>query len=378
MKITGVSALVCQAGRKNWVFVKVDTDEALSGIGEATLFGYESPVIAAIERFAHELVGHDALRIEHHWQRLWRHTFWRGGPVFSTAISGIEQALWDILGKVCNLPVYQLLGGACRDKVRLYSGIGGGDAKEVIERTEQVMTRGLTAVKISPFPATGTVDSMRPVMQAVEQVKALREAFGSDLDIMVECHGRLSPTMAILAEEELRPYRPLFLEEPARCENTAAMRKLAQHAKTPLATGERLYTRWGVRELIENEWISVVQPDVCHCGGIMEAKKIAALAETHYIACAPHNPYGPVATASSLHLDTCIANFLIQEYALFDVPWRDEIVTAGHVRIEDGCAMLPTGPGLGIELNEAEIAKHPFELGGQRQWFLADGSVTDT
>jgi galactonate dehydratase len=378
MKITDVGCLVCQAGSRNWTFVKVNTDEGVSGVGEATLFGYEQPVIAAVERFAHELVGEDPLRMEHHWQRLWRHTFWRGGPVFSSAISGIEQALWDILGKVCGQPVYQLLGGACRDSIRLYSGIGAASPEEVVERAQRLAGRGITAAKLSCFPATGTVDSIRPVMEAVEQVEAVREAMPPEFDIMVECHGRLGPTMAILAEEELRPYYPLFMEEPVRCENPASMRKLAEHAKIPIAAGERLYTRWGIRELIENEWVSVVQPDVCHCGGIAELRRIAAMAETHYLACAPHNPYGPVATAASLHLDACMPNFLIQEWIVSDVDWRDDIITSGHVEMENGSARLPQGPGLGIELDEAEIAKHPFEMGGQRAWFLADGSVTDT
>jgi galactonate dehydratase len=378
MKITGVDCLVCNAGRKNWTFVKVTTDEGVSGIGEATLFGYEQPVIAAVERFSHELVGEDPLRIEHHWQRLWRHTFWRGGPVLSSAISGIDQALWDILGKVCGQPVYQLLGGACRDSIRLYGGIGGGTPDEVVERAQNLHERGITAAKLSAFPATNIVDNIGSVMGVVEQVKALREAMGPDFDIMVECHGRLSPTMSILVEKELRPYYPLFMEEPARCENTASMKKLSEHAKIPIATGERLYTRWGIRELIENEWVSVVQPDVCQCGGISELRKIAAMAETHYIACAPHNPYGPVATVASLHIDACIPNFLIQECSMWDVEWRDDIVASGHVEIENGSARLPKGPGLGIELDEDEIAKHPFHMGGQNAWFLEDGSVGDT
>lgn len=376
MKITAVEHFVCQAGGRNWVFVKVSTDEGVYGVGEGSLYGKEHTMRAAIEELRREIVGKDPRRVEYLWQEMYRHAFWRGGPVLCSAISGVEMALWDIKGKLLGVPVYELLGGHVRDEVRFYCNLGDGTPESLIERGRKWIAKGVDAFKIYPFPAVNYVDSMRPIREAEEKIASFREFAGNEVDIMIDFHGRLSPSMAILAEEVMRPYEPLFIEEPCLPENVEAMAKIARHAKTPIATGERLYTRWGLREIIERQIASVVQPDLCHCGGIMEAKKIAAMVETYYMATAPHNPYGPVATAACVQVDFCIPNFLIQEHIFDDMPWRDLVYTP-VIELENGRLKRPTLPGLGIDLNLEEIAKHPYEERDQVKWYHPDGAVAD-
>ena len=376
MKITDVRHITCQAGGRNWVFVQIDTDEGIHGTGEASLYGKARTMQAAIDELKPTLVGRDPARIEHLWQEIYRHAFWRGGPVLTSAISGVEMALWDIKGKALGVPVYELFGGYVRDEVRFYCNLGDGEADDLVRRAQKWTAQGVDAFKIYPFPPTRTLDNLKPIRVAEEKIARLREVFGNDIDIMIDFHGRLSPTMAIMAEEVMRPYEPLFIEEPCLPENVDGLAKIARHAKTPIAAGERLYTRWGVRELIEKELVSVVQPDLCHCGGIMEGRKIAAMAETHWIATAPHNPYGPVATAACAQLDFCLPNFAIQEHVFDDVPWRDLVYTP-VVQLENGRLKRPTAPGLGIELNLDEIARHPYERRDQVKWFHDDGAVAD-
>ncbi len=378
MKITDVRTTVVRGGGgQNWTFVHVDTDEGISGLGEATLEGKTLTMVAAVDDLKRHLVGENPLAIEHHWQRLYRHAFWRGGVVLNTAISGVEQALWDIMGKALNVPVWQLFGGPTRQKIRAYAnGPGGHTPDEVAESARQIVADGFTAMKLAPTEAARLVEGPDLIRHADARIGAIRKAVGMEVDIILDAHGRLSPATAIMLIDALKDYRILFWEEPVLPENTEALAKVAAHSVVPLATGERLFTKWGFREVCDRQLVSVIQPDLAHCGGIAEGRKIAAMAEASYIAVAPHNPYSPVNTAASLHLDAAIPNFLIQEWIWRAPPWRDEIVSP-PVRVVDGYFDLPQGPGLGIELNTAVAATHPYEPADQPPLWHTDGSVAD-
>jgi len=368
MKITKVEPILPERG---WLLVKVQTDEGIYGIGEC-LVDKAGSIIGAIREFEDYLVGKDPLRIELHWQAMYRGSFWRGGPVINSAISGIEIALWDILGKSLNAPIYQLLGGACRERIRIYDHIGGKTLDELSRSAEKAMKSGVTAVKWSPFGPTKASDSPAVIKSAVAQVKAVREVIGDDADLMVDMHGRLSPAMAVIMAEEIAPYRPLFIEEPCLPENADAMARVASKVSVPVATGERLFTRFGFREVLERGAAAIIQPDLSICGGILEAKKIAAMAEAYYVAVAPHNPYGPVLLAASVQLDACIPNFLIQEHSSFgEGIFREPLV------VEGGYIRLPEGPGLGVELDERRIGSRPFKPWKMPIWYHEDGSVAD-
>ena len=376
MKITKLETIVCQAGGRNWVFVKVTTDDGIYGIGEGSLYGKEHAMQAAIWELEREILGEDPFRIEHLFQKMYRQAFWRGGPVLTSAISGIEMALWDIKGKALGVPVYELIGGYVRDEVRFYCNLGDGTPETLTTRAKRWVAEGIDAFKIYPFPIVDLVDSLRPLREAEEKIAAVRDLVGDGVDIMIDFHGRLSPTMAIQAEEMMRPYDPLFIEEPVLPENVDGLARVSRNAKIPIATGERLYTRWGLRPHIEQEIVSVVQPDLCHCGGIFEGRKIAAMAEAHFMACAPHNPYGPVATAACVQLDFALPNFLIQEHVFEDMPWRDLVYTP-VLELENGRLKRPTLPGLGIDLVMEEIERHPYEPQEQVKWHHDDGAIAD-
>lgn len=386
MKITGVSAIVVNAQMRNWVFVKVETSEGITGWGEASLEWKTRGVVGCIDDLAPLAVGLDPRRIEHLYQVMNRHAFFRAGVVGMSAISGIEQACWDIFGKSVGLPVYQLLGGNVRDHVRMYDHLGGGEMnalylqdqpERMAERARESVADGYTAIKTLVVPIAEPLDGMAPLRHADRCMAAIREAVGDDIDIMVDLHGRTTPAMAIQFGEVLRPYRPWFMEEPCPPENVGGMAEVAQALPgIPIATGERLVTRFQFRELFERRACAVAQPDLCHCGGLWEARKIAAMAETYYISVAPHNPLGPVATAAAIQFDFATPNFLIQEAIRSDVPWRDDVIS-NPVEVVDGKVALPTRPGLGIEVNEAEAAKHPFQPEILMQPFHKDGAVAD-
>ncbi|MEM3467019.1 MAG: galactonate dehydratase, partial [Candidatus Jordarchaeales archaeon] len=299
--------------KPRWLFLKMYTDEGIIGYGEPTLEGRTRTVEMAVRELERYLIGKDPLRIEHHWQAMYRGTFYRGGPVLMSAISGIEQAMWDILGKKLGVPVYQLLGGRCRDKIRVYAHFGGRTPEEYAKNALAKVEQGFTALKTTLFEAVRPVDSFSLVKKAVERFKAVRDAVGDDVDIAIDCHGRLSPAMAIRIAKALEPYYPMFLEEPCLPENVDTMATIARSTSIPIATGERLFTKWGFREVVEKQAASILQPDLSHAGGIMECKKIAAMAETYYATIAPHCPLGPIALAACIQLDACTPNFLIQE-----------------------------------------------------------------
>jgi galactonate dehydratase len=372
MKITGLKTVVVNAEMRNWVFVKVETDEGLYGWGEASLEWKTRSLVGAVEDFAPMVIDEDPTRIEHLYQKMYRQSFWRVGVIGLSAISAIEQACWDILGKSLNQPVYKLLGGAVRDKVRMYTHLGGGDMRAVyesqrsedskvfVDRALEVVEKGYSAVKVLITPPTEPLNSIAAYRYAERMMAALREAVGEGVDIMIDCHGRHSLGNAIEFCRILAPYRPYFIEEPVPPDNVDVLAEVRRASPVPIATGERLVTRYQFREVIEKQACHVIQPDLCHCGGLWEAKKIAAMAEVYTMGVAPHNPLGPVANAAALHFDLSTPNFLIQEDMLADVPWRWDVVHHS-LKTENGYWLPTDVPGLGIEVDELAAAKHPFK-----------------
>ena len=391
MKITSIQALVCHARMRNWIFVKVLTDQpGLWGWGEATLEWHTRAVIGAIEDISQLLVGEDPTRVEHLWQMMYRQHFWHGnGIVRATAISGIDIALWDILGKIHNVPCHKLWGGPVRDYIRLYCHLGGGkmedfyqtepaDAKRFGELAEKAVGDGFTAFKSMAVPSTMPVEGLQPVRYAEACVKAMREAVGDGIDIMVDCHARPSPRMGLLFAKALEPYGLYFFEEPCWPENLDDLARIQAAVKTPIATGERLAGVHAFRDLLEKRGASVIQPDLTHCGGFTEARRIAALAEAYRVAMAPHNPQGPVSTAASLEFGFATPSYVICESVHEDVPWRSDVVTESFTVEERGRLVRPGNrPGLGIEINEEEVKKHPFQQEVLQRVFYKDGSVGD-
>jgi len=386
VKITAVGTVVVNAQMRNWVFVKVSTDEGVTGWGEASTEWKTRAVCGAVADLEPFIVGQDPARIEHLFQIMYRHPFFRAGVEGMSALSGIEQALWDIAGKVAGKPVYQLLGGAVRDRVRMYDHLGGGQmealylqdtAEQMAERARESVAAGYTALKVLVVPKTLPLDGHLPLRHAETLMAAIRDAVGPEVEIMVDLHARTTPAMAIQYGEVLRPFRPFFLEEPCPPENVGGMADVARALPgIPIATGERLVTRWGFRELLERRACAVIQPDLCHCGGLWEARKIAAMAETYYVSVAPHNPLGPIATAAAVHFALATPNWLIQEAIRSDVPWRDAVV-GGGLPVVDGYILPPAEPGLGISVDEEEAAKHPFQQEVLMQWWHGDGAVAD-
>jgi galactonate dehydratase len=391
MKITSVTSVVVNAEMRNWVFVKVETDQpGLIGWGEASLEWKTRSVVGAIADFEPMLVGEDPTRIEFIYQKMYRQSFWRVGIIGMSAISGIEQALWDILGKSLNKPVYQLLGGAVRDKVRMYTHLGGGqmkavyeaqyheDASHFVDLATSVVAKGYTAVKVLLTPPTESLNTISSYRHAAKLMEALRRAVGDEVDIMIDCHGRHFAANAIEFCRVLAPFRPFFIEEPVPPENVDVMAEVRRQSPVPIATGERLTTRFEYRQVFEKQACHIIQPDLCHCGGLLEGKKIAAMAETYYMGVAPHNPLGPVANAAALHFDLSTPNFLIQEDMLTDVPWRWEVVQHS-LKTKDGYWLPSDAPGLGVEVNEQAAKKHPFkqEIIHATTVRAADGAILD-
>lgn len=381
MKITELELFLVPP---RWLFLKISTDEGLSGWGEPIVEGRAETVRTAVHELGHYLVGKNPLRIEKLWQTMYRGGFYRGGPVLTSAVSGVEQALWDIKGKYFNAPVYELLGGACRDRVPVYAGVGGDTPAEVAEAARLQRRRGYSAVKFSPTNEMGYLDTYCKVEKAVETVAAVREACGPEFGIALDFHGRVHKPMAKALVRELEPFHLLFIEEPVLCENYEAFRELADSTSTPIATGERLYTRWDFKKIFEQGAVDIVQPDLSHAGGILECRKIAAMAEAYDMAVAPHCPLGPIAFAACVQLDACTPNAVIQEQALdihsaegnanLDL-LRDK--TVFHYR--DGSIEPPAGPGLGIDIDEEKVRRldrtgHDWK---NPVWHNSDGTVAE-
>ena len=391
MKITAIETHVCHARMRNWIFVKVLTDEpGLWGWGEATLEWHTRSVVGAIDDVAPLILGEDPTRIEHLWQMMFRQHFWHGNNVVrGTAISGIDIALWDILGKIHGVPCHRLWGGPVRDYIRTYCHLGGGrmedmyegdpaDASRFAELAARAVDEGFTAMKCMAVPETMPLEGLRPIRYAEACVRAMREAVGDKIDLMVDCHARPSPRMGLLFAKALEAYDLYWFEEPCWPERVDDMADIQRAVRTPIATGERLVGVHAFREFFEKRAFSVAQPDITHTGGLSEARRIAALAETYRVALAPHNPQGPVSTAASLEFGFATPSYIICEAVHLDVPWRGDVVSEGFTVEREGRIVRPsTRPGLGIEINEAELKKHPFEQELPQRSFYADGSVGD-
>lgn len=384
MRITALTSLVVGAGMRNWVFVKVATDEGIIGWGEATLEWKTNSVVGAIEDLRPLVEGSDPFRLEHLWQVMTRQQYWRDDIIGASAIAGIDQALHDVKAQALGVPIYELLGGAVRDRLRCYSHLGGGDPGAVYaapdpgffaEAALACVEQGFTAVKILPVGVHGGLAPAGTIRTAVAVVGAVRDAVGDDVEIMLDLHGRASAAAAIQIGRALADFRPWFLEEPIPPGAPEAWRRVVEGQPIPVAAGERLVGRAQFAELL-GAGVAVVQPDVCHCGGVAELRRIAALAETAGATVAPHNPLGPIATAHNLHLASAIPNWLIQEQMQDAVAWGEEIVTT-PLRVTAGHVALPVGPGLGTAVDEVGAARHPPQREIQPQALLADGSVAD-
>lgn len=377
IKITDVKAMFAAAGSRNFCFVKVETDQGIHGIGEAYSCGPDVAVKAVIDDFKGWLVGQDPRNIEFLYTMMYNFTRFPGGLVVNAAISGIEHALWDISGKAAGLPVYMLLGGKCRDKIRVYQSAGGNDPMEVADAAKRLVQKyGYTAIKMRPQPSQDNARPYNAVTRlAAERVRAVRDALGPDVDIGCDVHARFfEVSRAIRMAKAIEPYNPMWLEEPIRCENESAMAKLADHVGIPLASGECNYGRHEFRKLLALQALDIIQPDICLTGGILEMKKIAAMAEAHYVMVAPHNPMGPVATAVNVHFAASTQNFFILEYHPDDESPRKDFLKE-PLMVKDGYIPLPTKPGLGIELNEEAVLRSPVRSWHRGFEYRGDGSV---
>jgi len=346
-----------------WLFVKVETDAGIHGWGEATVEGKEASVAEAIREYAgRHLIGQDPQRIEYLWQTQYRHSFWRGGVILQSAISGVDQALWDIAGKIAGQPVYQLLGGACRDRVKLYTHVAIGMATEQTAADAQALVAaGWVSLKMSSFAPMRENHEADAVRVAVARAAAVRDAIGGDVELLVDNHGRTRASVACRMMDALAPYDIAWFEEPVPPEDLDGFRQVKAYPHTTdIATGERYFSPWEFRDIIEGKLTDIVQPDVCHAGGITGLRKIAAMAEAHGIQFAPHNPQGPLSTAASIHLCFALPHFRILEcYKQLHLPeWAE--LHAELVPIAPGWAEPPTAPGLGIEFNEAALAKYAY------------------
>jgi galactonate dehydratase len=349
----------------------------LHGIGEAYSVGPDLATVAAIDDFASWLVGQDPMRIEHLWALMYNGTRFPPGPTILSALSGIEHALWDIKGKALGVPVWQLLGGAVRDRIRVYQNPGGGSPEETAERALALIARyGYTALKIGPHPAGSDHMPWPAVVRgAAARMKALRDAVGDDIEIGLDPHAKIwEPVRALQMAHAVAEYNPYFFEEPIRPENIDAMASFKRQCPIPVATGECLYTKFEFRELLAREAADIIQPDVCLMGGLLEMKKIAAMAEAHYVMVAPHNPMGPVATAVNVHFCVSTPNVAVLEYTPDDEGPRRDIVKE-PMRVKEGYIELPTAPGLGIEIDEAACQRYPYKPWRRTNAVRPDGSI---
>lgn len=355
--------------KPRWLFLKVHTNAGIVGLGEPILEGRAKTCAEAVAEIAPYLVGKDPRRVVHHWQAIYRHAFYRGGPILTSALSGIDQALWDIKGKALGVPVYELLGGPTRDRVRVYAhSRSPDDMKSKIQQ-------GFRAFKTGPAtkrPAR-IIETPAAIGYAAERFAALRQAAGPDVDIAIDFHGAIQPPTAKLLIKALEPYQPMFVEEPINCQNVDMMAEIARGTHLPIATGERIFTKWGFREILEKKAAIILQPDLCHAGGITEVRLIAGMAEAYYAAIAPHNPLGPISLAAGIQMAASIPNFLCQE----QVSLGDGYVKKPF-KVENGYIPLPDGPGLGVELDENALAdKIDHDWQNRELYDADDGSVVD-
>jgi galactonate dehydratase len=344
LKITRLETFLV---KPRWLFLKIHTNAGIVGLGEPITEGRALTCAEAVKEIEPYLIGKDPRRVVHHWQAIYRHAFYRGGPILTSALSGIDQALWDIKGKALGVPVYELLGGPTRDRVRVYAH---GDSVEALKAG---MAKGFTAFKTGPAKKRPAryIETPATVEYAAEQFAELRRAAGKEIDIAIDFHGAISPATAKLLIKALEPYQPMFVEEPINCQEHDIMAEIARETFLPIATGERVFTKWGFREVLEKKAATVLQPDLCHAGGITEVRLIAGMAEAFYATIAPHNPLGPISLAAGVQMAASIPNFLCQEQVSLGEGYLKKPFT-----VRNGYLDLPTGPGLGIELDENAMA----------------------
>ncbi|QGN59094.1 galactonate dehydratase [Nostocoides sp. HKS02] len=363
-----------------WMFLRIDTDQGISGWGEPILEGHAESVRAAVEVLCDGLVGEDPTRIEDHWQVMTKGGFYRGGPVLASAVAGIDQALWDIKGKSLGVPVYELLGGPVRERVRMYTWLHGADPTALAADADEKAAAGFTAVKFAPAALLPAIPTAREVREIAASVGAVRQAVGDDVDICIDVHGRFTTAAAKRVLPWLEEYLPMFVEEPVLPEHVRNVSQVAESTSIPLALGERLYSRWDFDEVLRSG-VRVAQPDLSHAGGISEVRRIAAMAETHDVVLAPHCPLGPIALAACVQVDVATPNFLIQEQSLgigyhAEVDWKRYVSNSEVFELSGGSLRRPVGPGLGLVIDEDAVREAAFDGHGWRNPLQrhADGS----
>lgn len=381
MKITKVNTYLV---RPRWGFVEIETDEGITGWGEAVLEGHAGTVLRCVEEMEDYLLQADPSRIEDIWTTLYRAGFYRGGGIMMSAISGIDQALWDIKGKMFQAPVYELMGGACRDKMRVYSWVGGDRPSDVGKAAREKLEEGFTAVKMNATEELQMIDSYDKIDAVLERVAAIRESCGRAFGIAIDFHGRVHKPMAKVLAKKLEEFDPMFLEEPVLCENMEAFAEIAATCNIPIATGERLYSRWDFKRLLHAGGVDIIQPDLSHAGGITEVKKIASMAEAYDVALAPHCPLGPIALAACLNVDATCYNAVIQEQSIgihYNVGKSvlDYVYNREDFAFTDGFVSLPRKPGLGVEVNKELVEEENRTPHNwiNPVWRHADGSIAE-
>ena len=381
MKITRLTTFLVPP---RWCFLKIETDEGIVGWGEPVLEGRAETVAAAVQELGDYLIGKDPRHIEDHWTVLYRGGFYRGGGVHMSALAGIDQALWDIKGKALGVPVSELLGGNVRDRIRVYSWIGGDRPSETAQQAKDAVARGFTAVKMNGTEEMQYVDTYDKVERCLQNVAAVRDAVGPNVGIGVDFHGRVHRPMAKVLVKELEPYKLMFIEEPVLSEHEEALKEIARITSTPIALGERLYSRWDFKRVLSEGYVDIVQPDPSHAGGITETRKIASMAEAYDVALALHCPLGPIALAANLQLDAVCYNAFIQEQSLGihynkDNDLMDYVSNPEVFAYEDGMVAIPKGPGLGIEVNEDYVRERAAQGHRWRNpiWRHKDGSFAE-
>jgi galactonate dehydratase len=366
LKITKLETFLV---KPRWLFLKIHTNAGITGLGEPILEGRAKTCAEAVKEIEPYLVGKDPRQVVHHWQAIYRHAFYRGGPILTSALSGIDIALWDIKGKALGVPIYELLGGPTRQRVRVYAHVRSP------EKLKELKAKGFTAFKTGPAKRRPAryVETPAEVHHIADKFAELRKAGGDDVDIAIDFHGAISPATAKLLIKALEPYQPMFIEEPCQAQNHDIMAEIARGTHLPIATGERVFTKWGFREVLEKKAATILQPDLCHAGGLTECRLIAGMAEAYYAAIAPHCPLGPIALAAGVQLAASIPNFLAQEQVTLGEGYLKQPFT-----VHKGYLDLPTGPGLGIELDEHALAdKIDHDWRNREEYDADDGSVVD-
>lgn len=376
MKITDIKVYIMDAYRTNWTFIKVETDEGLYGWGEASLGTQEMALKGCVEDLKRLIIGRNPLEIEKMRFEVYRDIYWKGGPVLMSAISGIEMAMWDIMGKFFNTPVSTFFGGAMRDRVKMYANgwfSGSREPENFARKARETVALGVKALKWDPFGKAHMTLTKEEMQKAVDIVGAVREAVGNEVELLIECHGRFNPYTAIEISRELAPFKPMFFEEPCPPDNIEAIAQVKRKSLLPIAAGERVYTIYGFEDLFSKNAVDIAQPDMFHTGGMLESKKIAAMAEAKHIPISFHNPSGPISNAAILQIAAATPNFLIHEIMINDGSFRKHITTE-EVVFEDGFIQIPQKPGLGIDVHVEEVEKRPYRPINLRHY---TGTLTD-